>query len=57
VIGRDGGNIANLKIVHRSVDFFEMLIDIEVADLKQLTNIMAALRATNVVNTVDRARG
>ncbi|UCH73144.1 MAG: bifunctional (p)ppGpp synthetase/guanosine-3',5'-bis(diphosphate) 3'-pyrophosphohydrolase [Rhodospirillales bacterium] len=57
VIGRDGGNITNLKIVHRSVDFFEMLIDIEVADLRQLTEIMAALRATRVVNTVDRARG
>ncbi|MDH3231801.1 MAG: bifunctional (p)ppGpp synthetase/guanosine-3',5'-bis(diphosphate) 3'-pyrophosphohydrolase [Alphaproteobacteria bacterium] len=57
VIGRDGGNITNLKIVHRSLDFFEMLIDIEVADLKQLTDIMAALRATRVVNTVDRARG
>jgi len=57
VIGRDGGNISNLKIVHRSTDFFEMLIDIEVADLRQLTEIMAALRATRVVNTVDRARG
>ena len=57
VIGRDGGNIANLKIVHRSVDFFEMLIDIEVMDIKQLTDIMAALRATRVVNSVDRARG
>jgi len=57
VIGRDGGNIANLKIVHRSVDFFEMLIDIEVTDIKQLTDIMAALRATRVVNSVDRARG
>jgi len=56
VIGRDGGNIANLKIVHRSVDFFELLIDIEVSDLKQLTDIMAALRATRVVNSVDRAR-
>jgi GTP pyrophosphokinase len=57
VIGRDGGNIANLKIVHRSVDFFEMFIDIEVTDIKQLTDIMAALRATRVVNSVDRARG
>jgi GTP pyrophosphokinase len=57
VIGRDGGNISNLKIVHRSVDFFEMLIDIEVSDIKQLTDIMAALRATRVVNSVDRARG
>ncbi len=57
VIGRDGGNITNLKITHRSVDFFEILIDIEVTDLKQLTDIMAALRATRVVNSVDRARG
>ena len=57
VIGRDGGNITNLKIVHRSVDFFEILIDIEVMDLGQLTDIMAALRATRVVNSVERARG
>lgn len=57
VIGRDGGNITNLKIVHRSIDFFEMLIDIEVTDIKQLIDIMAALRATRVVNSVDRARG
>lgn len=56
VIGRDGGNITNLKIVHRSIDFFEILIDIEVTDLKQLIDIMAALRATRVVNSVDRAR-
>ena len=56
VIGRDGGNISNLKIVHRSIDFFEILIDVEVTDLKQMTNIMAALRATRVVNSVERAR-
>ena len=55
VVGRDGGNISNLKITDRSPDFFEMLIDIEVADVKQLTNIIAALRATPVINTVERA--
>ncbi len=57
VIGRDGGNISNLKIVHRSIDFFEMVIDIEVSDVKHLTDIMAALRATQVINSVERARG
>ena len=57
VIGRDGGNISNLKITNRSEDFFEMQIDIEVADIKQLTNIIAALRATSVINAVERARG
>ena len=56
VVGRDGGNISNLKITDRSSDFFEMLIDIEVEDLKQLTNIVAALRATSVINSVKRAR-
>ncbi|HYE01073.1 MAG TPA: bifunctional (p)ppGpp synthetase/guanosine-3',5'-bis(diphosphate) 3'-pyrophosphohydrolase [Alphaproteobacteria bacterium] len=57
VIGKNGGNIINLKIVNRSTDFFEILIDIEVRDVKHLTNIIAALRATPVINSVERARG
>lgn len=55
VIGKNSGNISNLKIVNRSVDFFEMLIDIEVDDVKHLNNIIAALRATPVISTIDRA--
>ncbi len=54
-IGRDGGNISNLKIVSRGTDFFEMLVDVEVTDVRQLSNILAALRASTVVNSVDRA--
>ena len=57
VIGKNGGNITNLKITSRSRDFFEMIIDIEVQSVKHLTNIIAALRATPVINAVDRARG
>jgi len=57
VIGKNGGNITNLKITNRNRDFFEMLIDIDVKDVKRLTNIIAALRATPVINSVDRARG
>jgi GTP pyrophosphokinase len=56
-IGKQGGNISNLKITNRSSDFFEIMIDIEVADVKHLTTIIAALRATPVINSVDRARG
>ncbi len=56
VIGKNGGNITNLKITHRSTDFFEMLIDIDVADVRHLSNIIAALRATPVISAVDRAR-
>lgn len=57
IIGKNYGNISNLKITNRSVDFFEMLIDVEVQDVKHLSNIIAALRATPVVTSVDRARG
>ena len=57
IIGKNDGNISNLKITNRSQDFFEMLIDIEVRDVKHLTNIIAALRATSVINSVRRARG
>ena len=57
VIGRDGGNISNLKVTNRSVDFFELLVDIEVIDVKQLINIIAALRASSVIHAVERQRG
>jgi GTP pyrophosphokinase len=56
VIGRHGGNIINLRITSRSIDFWELLIDIQVSDVKHLTNIIAALRATPIINQVDRAR-
>jgi GTP pyrophosphokinase len=56
-IGRNEGNITNLKITNRSLQFFDMLIDIEVRDVRHLTNIIAALRATPSVNSVDRAYG
>src|SRR5689334_1915061 len=56
-IGKQGGNITNLKITNRSTDFFEILVDIEVGDVKHLSTIIAALRATPVINSVERARG
>jgi GTP pyrophosphokinase len=57
VIAKNLGNILNLKITHRSPDFFEMFIDVEVRSVKHLSNIIAALRATPAINSVERARG
>ncbi len=57
VIGKNQGNISNLKITNRSLDFFELLIDIEVRDARHLTDIIAALRASPMINSVERARG
>jgi len=33
------------------------MVDIQVADVKHLSTIIAALRATPVINSVERARG
>jgi GTP pyrophosphokinase len=57
VIGKSGGNITNLKITNRSTDFWEMMLDVYVHDTKHLNNIIAALRATPCIATVERARG
>ncbi|MFB3135216.1 MAG: ACT domain-containing protein, partial [Rhodospirillales bacterium] len=57
VIAKNEGNISNLKITERSREFFDLVIDVEVRDVKHLTNIIAALRATPVINSVERARG
>ncbi len=56
VIARHEGNISNLRIVNRSMDFFDMVIDVEVADVRHLADITAALRATPAINAVERAR-
>ena len=57
VIAKNEGNISNLKITDRSPEFFDMLIDIEVRDVKHLTNVIAALRASSSINSVERASG
>ncbi|OUR75674.1 bifunctional (p)ppGpp synthetase/guanosine-3',5'-bis(diphosphate) 3'-pyrophosphohydrolase [Alphaproteobacteria bacterium 46_93_T64] len=56
-IAANSGNINNLVIANRSQDFFEMRVDIEVRDVKHLTNIIAALRADPVISSVERATG
>jgi GTP pyrophosphokinase/guanosine-3',5'-bis(diphosphate) 3'-pyrophosphohydrolase len=57
VIGEAGGNILNLRMAHRQSDFFDLDLDVEVADAKHATSIMAALRANPSVDTVERSRG
>ena len=56
VIAKNMGNITNLKITNRTPEFFELIIDIEVRDVKHLTNLIAALRATQCISSVERAK-
>ncbi len=57
LIGKSEGNISNLRFTSRDTDFFDMLIDVQVRDLKHLTTIIAALRSQKVVAVVERPRG
>ena len=55
-ISRAGGNIINLKIVNRTVDFFDVLVDVEVSHVNHLATMMAAIRTTPLMISVERAR-
>lgn len=57
LIGKNMGNIVNLKILHRSQDFYDLLVDIEVKDVHHLNTIVAALRSSPLVSSVERPRG
>jgi guanosine-3',5'-bis(diphosphate) 3'-pyrophosphohydrolase len=57
VIGEHGGNIDNIHVQSRSPDFREMLIDIEVLDVKHLNAIISQLKAKTVVSKVERVNG
>ena len=56
-IGDHGANIDDVHIVARSPDFREMIIDVEVWDLKQLHAIISHLRGQPVVSHVERVNG
>ncbi|MEZ5839937.1 MAG: bifunctional (p)ppGpp synthetase/guanosine-3',5'-bis(diphosphate) 3'-pyrophosphohydrolase [Hyphomicrobiales bacterium] len=57
VIGENDGNIDNVKMLKHSPDFHEMIIDLEVWDLKHLNRIIAQLRAKRVVSSATRVNG
>ncbi|MEE8371542.1 MAG: ACT domain-containing protein, partial [Sphingomonadales bacterium] len=56
VVAKQNGNIANLQMVERDPEFFTMLVDVEVRDVKHLTGVSTALRALDVVSSADRLR-
>src|SRR5690349_9241485 len=54
VIAEHDGNIDNVRMQRGSPDFTELLIDLEVYDLKHLNAIIAQLKAKDVVAKVER---
>lgn len=56
ILAQNDANISNLKVIQRDPQFFSVEIDVEVADLRHLTRVQAALRATQVICSVERVR-
>ena len=54
VVAETDGNIDNLTMHRRSSDMTEMIMDVEVYDLKHLSAIVDGLRARKVVSEVQR---
>ena len=54
VIGAAGANIDKLQMVNRGHDYTQMLIDVEVLDLKHLTDMLNGVKNLNVVSSASR---
>ena len=54
VIAEHDGNIDNIHMSRRAPDFTDVIIDLEVYDLKHLTSILAQLRAKPMVAKAER---
>jgi GTP diphosphokinase / guanosine-3',5'-bis(diphosphate) 3'-diphosphatase len=57
VIAEHDGNIDNIAMTRRAPDFTDVMIDLEVYDLKHLTDILAQLRAKPTVAKAERVNG
>ncbi|MGO9390916.1 RelA/SpoT family protein [Rhodoblastus sp.] len=57
LIGEMGANIDDVKFNKKSPDFREMILEIQVFDLKHLTDVLSRLRALPIVNSVERVIG
>ena len=57
IIGESDGNIDSISMTGKSADFREMLINVEVWDLKHLSAIIGQLRNKPVISAVSRVNG
>ncbi|AIL65058.1 GTP pyrophosphokinase rsh [Rickettsiales bacterium Ac37b] len=53
-IAKENANIINLKIVNRTNDFFEIILDVEVLGVKHLLNLISALRGKHCIHSAER---
>ena len=55
ILARHNTNISNLNIGYRTVSYFEIILDVEVKNVNQLNDVIAALKSSKVVSYVARS--
>ncbi len=56
IIGQNEGDIQNMKIINRTSNYFEVILDLRVASVDKLEQVIAALRASSKIKEVRRVR-
>lgn len=56
-IAKTSANISSIKTISKSLDFSEILIDVEVKNTNHLNDVLVAVRMVSCVHTVERVRG
>ena len=51
-----GGNITNIQLTSRTLEFFTFVTDVEVSDVRHLRSIVAALQSNPFIESVERAK-
>ena len=54
IIGKSGANITNIRVLRRLNDYFDLLIDVDVTDKDKLFDVIALLRTSSIVHSVER---
>lgn len=55
IIARENANIINMQITNRTQEFYEFIIDVDINNVEHLYNIIAALRMSQHVLSVERS--
>ena len=50
------GNIANIQVISRDLDFYKFNVDLEVKNITHLNQIIAAMRLSQFVESIERGR-
>ena len=56
IISENKGNISNIQVISRDLDFYKFNIDLEVKNVSHLNQIIVALRLSQFVESIERGK-